>query len=186
MRKDVQEILSKYVLDAKSRGVGFSSLFNELIPEKSAEVIQRPYVPSVSPGQKETSFDAVAKPVLTSWLKGRGGLGRVTRYNTWDTDKVGGVTANEYYRRAKAFDNPNLPDAERMTQMIYGVETSGNPEAWRTVNKFGYMGRAQMGSAFMKDYGIDRNRYMSDPKYQHEVTRNAVEKRIRELKGIYY
>lgn len=134
----------------------------------------------------QSDFDKIALPVLTSWIKGVGGLESISKRNDWGGDKTGGVTALEYFRRAKKFDDPSLPLSERLTQMIYGVETSGNPNSWKKVNNYGYMGRAQIGEAFMKDYGIDKSKYMSDPVYQHQQTVNAVSRRIKELKGKYY
>lgn len=180
--------IAKYIDTKRGRGVYLDKAFDKyasppkqdpVIVDGVSEVVSRVSMP-------QSDFDKIALPVLTSWLKGTGGLAEVSRKNEWNTNKVGGVTALEYMRRAKKFDNPSLPLSERLTQMIYGSETSGDPQAWKTVNKFGYMGRAQMGKAFMRDYGIDRNRYMSDPVYQHESTVRAVERRVQELKGKYY
>ena len=189
----VDSILEKYIPKKRERGVFTQAAFDKYVPVP--EPVQEPVivngvsssVPLGSNTLAETnSIERIAKPVLTSWLKGKGGLSSVSRNNAWDTDTIGGVTANEYWRRAKAFDNPSLPLDERLTQMIYGVETSGNPQGWKTVNKFGYMGRAQMGKAIMSDYGIDPTLYMSDPNYQHQQTVKTVGKRISELKGRYF
>lgn len=180
--------IARYIDTKRQRGVYLDKAFDKYAsPPKQEPVVVDGVSGVVSKiDMPQSSFDKVALPVLTSWLKGTGGLADVSRKNSWNTDKVGGVTALEYLRRAKKFDNPSLPLSERLTQMIYGAETSGDPNGWKTVNKFGYMGRAQMGSAFMKDYGIDKGRYMSDPVYQHQSTVKAVERRVKELKGKYY
>lgn len=190
----VGQILEKYIPQKQARGVFTESVFNKYVPQPVATegpVIINGVSAAVPLGSTElaqpSSIEKIAKPVLTSWLKGKGGLADVTRRNAWDTDTVGGVTANEYWRRAQKFDNPSLPMDERLTQMIYGVETSGNPGAWNDPpNKFGYMGRAQMGRAIMSDYGIDPVMYMKDPEYQHRETVKTVRKRISELKGRYF
>ncbi len=188
--KTVDEILKSYVESKRQRGVFTDAAFDKYAPKPEPQnpvvinqeaTLSRPIEPA-----NISDIEKIAKPVLTSWLKGKGGLRRVQKGNLWDTDTTGGVTANEYWKRAKVFDDPTLPTEERLTKMIYGVETSGNPNAWNTTNKFGYMGRAQMGKAFMSDYGIDPTMYMKDPTYQHKVTVNAVKKRIGELKGVYF
>lgn len=180
--------LASYIQQKRSRGVFTEKTFDRFLPEPTPEtpVVIDGTASIANRVSNSSDFDRIAKPVLTSWLKGKGGLASVSRSNAWDTNKVGGATANQYFQNAKKFDNPNLPLAERVTQMIYGAETSGDPNAWKTTNPYGYMGRAQMGRPFMQDYGIDPNRYMADPKYQHQETIKAVQKRIEELRGTYY
>lgn len=179
--------LADYIQQKRSRGVFSEKTFDRFLPPPSETPVVIDGTASIANQVSNSSdFDKIAKPVLTSWLKGKGGLADVSKKNTWNSEKTGGATANEYFQNAKKFDNPNLPLAERVTQMIYGAETSGDPNAWKTTNPYGYMGRAQMGRPFMQDYGIDPNRYMADPQYQHQETIKAVQKRIEELRGKYY
>ena len=179
--------LADYIQKKRSRGVFSEKTFDRFLPAPSETPVVIDGTASIANQVSNSSdFDKIAKPVLTSWLKGKGGLADVSKKNTWNSEKTGGATANEYFQNAKKFDNPNLPLAERVTQMIYGAETSGDPNAWKTTNPYVYMGRAQMGIPFMQDYVIDPNRYMADPQYQHQETVKAVQKRIEELRGKYY